>query len=144
MHLASCGHDAYLQGKCNHTGCYNAYPTVVPHEPTAEELAQVEEILAMPGPPANYRKRTGHDTLRDLADAPASLRNLAMFDVRGERAVTFPPTADDNTISQADLHRWADAIEEILDFPQWRAKLLLAGAVATGALAGAVAVMVAL
>lgn len=88
----------------------------------------------MPPMPARRRKRTGHDTLRDLADAPRSLRNIAAF----PSTMSFPAQGDADTIGQDDLHRWAFAIDEILNFKTWKGFAWLLGAAAAGYMVGLV------
>lgn len=121
--FASCGHQrsAIVASFCEHPGCRNARKRTHAGQPLPEPPPRFQ-----PGP---ARKRTGHDTLRDLADAPGRLRAMADAAAPG----TFDPAA---------LHRWADAVDEILDFPPSRAWVLLAAFGATGMLAGAVLVMV--
>jgi len=87
----------------------------------------------MPPMPARSRRRTGHDTLADLQDAPASLRNSATWPF-GRMA--FPDDGDPQLIGRDDLLRWANAIEEITTAPRWKAYAYLAAAFLAGLVVG--------
>ena len=77
-------------------------------------------------------KRTGRDTLNDLADAPVRLRVLAdWFDVKDNTDHPMAPLAADRRV-QADLRRWSWAIDEILSFKMWKAYATLAYACGAG------------
>ena len=87
-------------------------------------------------------RRTGHDTLADLRDAPNQLRLLADWhDARDD--LKSPDLSEIHHEVQDDLRRWADAIQEFLDYPIAGGYLLLAAVTAVGFFAGVVTMMAA-
>lgn len=96
----------------------------------------------------SYPRDDARPALRDLADAPASLRNLSEACRTGDVNLWPDDQADDERITHADVHRWADALDDILKraegFEPWKVWLMAGVVFLVGVLAGAVAVMVAL
>lgn len=132
---AGCGHlrSAIVASFCEHEGCYNARkqrnPLDGPPGLMSSQRRYAGPAVAMPGPPSSGRT-PGQAKI-------ATLNALATW-LRQAASAPGLPMAE-----QLRFTAWAEQVEEVTDpRNQVRAWFILAACAATGALAGAVAVMV--